>query len=128
MKKTALLLIFILAACAYEQAPDRQRIKPSYKPVESNMGGDSFIDSLLKPKVEYGNMEQMIEMQNPATRDVVFCIKDYSRSAEDCAEMFEKRGFVRLKEIPYKTANYDLLRTDTYPTRRWRDGEITPRW
>jgi len=37
-------------------------------------------------------------------------------------------GYVRLRDIPYKSANYDFLKTDTYPTRRWRDGETTPRW
>ena len=40
----------------------------------------------------------------------------------------EKLGYVRLREIPYKPADYDLLKTDTYPTRRWRGGELTPRW
>lgn len=35
---------------------------------------------------------------------------------------------VRFEDIPYKTANYDFLKTGTYPTRRWRPGEITPRW
>ena len=41
---------------------------------------------------------------------------------------FEKQGFVRLNELPYKTADYDFLKVDTYPTRRWRDAEITSRW
>ena len=39
-----------------------------------------------------------------------------------------KKGYVRLREIPYKPADYDFLKTDTYPTRRWRGGELTPRW
>ncbi|MFI3242031.1 MAG: hypothetical protein R3Y43_05640 [Alphaproteobacteria bacterium] len=85
-------------------------------------------DPVIANKPKYGNLQNMIELQNPNTRDVVFCIKDENKTAEECAVVFEKYGFVRIKNIPYKPAKYDLLQTDTYPTRRWRDGEKTPRW
>ena len=69
-----------------------------------------------------------IGLQNPYNRTVVHCYNGDSSSAEDCARNFEKKGFVRFRDIPYKTANFDFLKVDTYPTRRWRDSEITPRW
>ncbi len=69
-----------------------------------------------------------IGLLNPYNRTVVHCYNGNSLSAEDCARNFEKKGFVRFRNIPYKTANFDFLKVDTYPTRRWRDSEITPRW
>lgn len=76
----------------------------------------------------YVNDADLIVLQNPQSRVVVECYTSERNSAEYCARQFEKRGYVRLSDIPYKSANYDFLKTDTYPTRRWRDGEITPRW
>ena len=69
-----------------------------------------------------------IGLLNPHNRTVVHCYNGNSLSAEDCARDFEKKGFVRFRDIPYKTANFDFLKVDTYPTRRWRNSEITPRW
>ncbi len=76
----------------------------------------------------YANDADIIVLQNPQTRTIVECYTSDRNPAEYCAEQFEKRGYVRLRDIPYKPADYDFLKTDTYPTRRWRDGEITPRW
>ena len=47
------------------------------------------------------------------------CIRD---------RFYEKNNYVRLTDIPYKVAKYDRLTKDTFPTRRWRNGERTPRW
>lgn len=76
------------------------------------------------------NAEQVnnIGLQNLTTRELVYCYSNPKTSAEDCAKHYESKGFVRLRDIPSKTAKYDSLTVDTYPTRRWRNGEITPRW
>lgn len=69
-----------------------------------------------------------INLQNPFTRKIARCYNNNFSSAEECARYFEQHGFVRFRDIPYKTANYDFLHVDTYPTRRWRDSELTSRW
>lgn len=69
-----------------------------------------------------------IGLQNLRDRTVVRCYSNGENSAEACARYFEEKGYVRFRDIPYKTANYDFLKVDTYPTRRWRDSETSPRW
>ncbi len=69
-----------------------------------------------------------VNLQNPFTRKIARCYDNNFSSAEECARYFERLGFVRFRDIPYKTANYDFLHVDTYPTRRWRDSELTSRW
>lgn len=69
-----------------------------------------------------------ILLQEPKTREIVQCTATRTQAAEDCAAMFESQGFVKITDIPQQTANYDLLKTNTYPTRRWREGEKNPRW
>jgi len=76
----------------------------------------------------YVNDADYIVLQNLQSRVVVECYTSKRNPAEYCAQQFEQMGYVRLRDIPYKSANYDFLKTDTYPTRRWRDGETTPRW
>lgn len=69
-----------------------------------------------------------IYLQQPFTRVVAHCYATAEYAAESCAKSFEQKGYVRFKNIPYKTARYDFLTQDTYPTRRWRENERTPRW
>lgn len=69
-----------------------------------------------------------IYLQHPFTRVVARCYASAEYAANACAEMFEQKGYVRFRNIPYKTAKYDFLTKDTYPTRRWREHEKTPRW
>lgn len=76
----------------------------------------------------YANDAEFIALQNPQTRIIVQCYTSERNPAEFCAQQFEKKGYIRLREMPYKAAEYDFLHTDTYPTRRWRNGEVTPRW
>lgn len=104
-----LMILYMLPACHYSPLSGET-------PVEEN------------PVSAYWNDQEFIDLQNPHNRVVVHCQKTESASAELCAEFFEKRGYVRLRDIPYKTADYDFLKTDTYPTRRWRENEATPRW
>lgn len=72
--------------------------------------------------------ENMIVLQNLKTRVLVYCYTIEDQTAESCAEKFENGGFVRLKDIPRLTADYDTLKSDTYPTRRWRKEDKVPRW
>ena len=70
----------------------------------------------------------IVGLQNPQDRTIVYCYSGNNSSAEQCAKHFENKGYVRIRDLPKKTANYDFLTVDTYPTRRWRSGELTPRW
>ncbi len=72
--------------------------------------------------------EDMIGLQNLETRVLVYCYQSANVSTEECAQEFEKRGYVRLTNIPRLPAEYDSLKSDTYPTRRWRKDEKIPRW
>lgn len=72
--------------------------------------------------------EEVIALQNPDTRVLVYCFTSAYYTADACAVRFEKQGFVRLKDIPKLPAEYDFLKTGTYPTRRWRSDERVPRW
>ena len=72
--------------------------------------------------------ETNIYLQEPFTRVIAHCYASAEYAAESCALSFEQKGYVRLKNIPYKMARYDFLTKDTYPTRRWREKERTPRW
>lgn len=85
---------------------------------------------VVKPQKfkQFVNDEQSIGLQNLNNRAVVRCYNSEVHSAEECAQFFEKNGYVRFKDIPYKTANFDFLKVDTYPTRRWRPDELTSRW
>ena len=80
------------------------------------------------PFENYPNDLNPIGLQNLVSREVVYCYDNSENSAERCAQYFESRGYVRFRDIPYKTADYDFLKVDTYPTRRWRDSELTSRW
>ena len=72
--------------------------------------------------------ENMIGLQNPQSRVLVYCYPSEYYTAEQCADNFENMGFVRLNDIPRLPAEYDSLKADTYPTRRWRRDEQVPRW
>ncbi len=69
-----------------------------------------------------------IGLQNIHTRAIVYCYANSHYSAEDCAAYYENQGYTRMRDLPSKPARYDFLAVDTYPTRRWRNGELTPRW
>lgn len=72
--------------------------------------------------------DDMIGLQNLETRIIVYCYNSATITTEQCAREFENRGYVRLTDIPRLPAEYDYLKSDTYPTRRWRRDEKIPRW
>ena len=89
--------------------------------------------SLSKPEPQPVNtvplfQEEVVALQNPDTRVLVYCFSSGYYTAEACAAKFEKEGFVKLKDIPKFPAEDDFLQTGTYPTRRWRSNERVPRW
>lgn len=69
-----------------------------------------------------------VGLQNLHTRTIIYCYTNSDYTAEECASFYETQGFTRMRDIPQKPAKYDFLTVETYPTRRWRDGEKTPRW
>ncbi len=70
-----------------------------------------------------------ILLQHPMTRTQILCYDLPGESAVSCAQNFQAAGYVLITNIPQVSANYDMLRVNTYPTRRWRDGgEYIPRW
>lgn len=72
--------------------------------------------------------DEYIVLQHPNDRTVVKC-KNYTlKTKEECAKEFESLGYVRLKDKVKMPAKYDNPESSTYPSRRWRDGENTPRW
>lgn len=84
--------------------------------------------SYIPASAGYANAQQKISLLNPMTRNIIHCYSTNSFPAEECARIYENKNYIRFRNIPYKTANYDFLTRDTYPTRRWRMGERTPRW
>lgn len=72
--------------------------------------------------------EDIIGLQNLESRIIVYCYNSATVTTEQCAKEFENRGYVRLTDIPRLPAEYDFLKSDTYPARRWRKDEKIPRW
>ncbi len=105
----ALLAALFLSSCAYLPKAKENKV-------------------VFKSRTIYANEAETIGLQNLNNRVVVYCHSNFFKSADSCAEYFEQRGYTRFRDIPYKTANFDFLTLDTYPTRRWRDSERTPRW
>ena len=83
---------------------------------------------LIWAAVAKAETKERIGLQDLKTRTIVYCYGNSKYSAEDCADHYEAQGYTRMRDIPSKTANYDFLTVDTFPTRRWRSGEVTPRW
>ena len=69
-----------------------------------------------------------IGLQNLRSRTIVYCYNSNTSSAEECALYYESKGYTRFRDIPSRSAKYDFLTVDTYPSRRWRNGELSPRW
>lgn len=88
----------------------------------------AFVAAFLTSTQVKAQYQESIGLQNIRTREVAYCYNNSHSTAEECAQYFETQGFIRMKYIPYKTAKFDFLTVETYPTRRWRQNELTPRW
>lgn len=74
------------------------------------------------------NVQSRIFLVNQNTGELACCTDTEFGSAEDCALALEKECFKRVEDIPYNMSKDDILKANTYPTRRWRDNEHSPRW
>lgn len=74
------------------------------------------------------NLQNPIFLVNQSTGDTACCQDTPEVSAEQCAQALEAKCFKRVEEIPYGVASKDFLKDGTYPTRRWRENETSPRW
>ncbi len=80
------------------------------------------------PEVENNKylLNQVI-LQNQNTRVLAYCRGNDEQIAY-CISRLEGSCYVPLNDIPKVTAKADELRRGTYPTRRWREGDVVPRW
>ncbi len=83
-------------------------------------------ETVIKTVKAYQNY--VIALENLKTREVAYCYTTGVRTAEDCAKEMEQSGFVRLTDIPKVTAERNILKEGTYPTRRWRETDRVSRW
>lgn len=118
--KLALLIAFLMLTTFFGQAQART-IFDIKNPLRKEPQAQQMQVAPMPQEAEIG-------LQHPYSRQVAYCYSNPQNSAEACARYFEKNGYVRFKDIPFKTANFDFLQVDTFPTRRWRDSEQTPRW
>lgn len=72
--------------------------------------------------------DPMIILQQPVSREVVYCETTPDISAEECADFMEEQGFVRLKDKSVFPGHDDIPQKGSYPTRRFRDKQDIPRW
>ena len=72
--------------------------------------------------------QDVIALENLKTHTMAYCYASAEFSAERCAEELEKNGYVKVSDIPQVPASHDFLTTGTYPTRRWRENDVVPRW
>ena len=116
------LLAFITASCSFFSST---KCSKTCNPMDF---GCRKCETMVPVYPPFANEQGMIPLQNPTTKQMVRCYATDDQPAEYCARYFESQNFVRLRDIPYKTADFDPLTKDTFPTRRWREGEQTPRW
>ena len=124
MKKLILTITLTLTIAACNSSKCYEKCDPNavYK------YGCRQCETLVPIYQPFGNEQGMIALQNPTSKQIVRCYATDTEPAEYCAKYFESQNYVRFRDIPYKTANYDFMKKDTYPTRRWRNYERTPRW
>lgn len=80
------------------------------------------------PEVENNKYPQnQVILQNLNTRVLAYCRGNEEQIAY-CISRLEGSCYVRLSEIPKVTAKSDTLRRGSYPSRRWREGDVVPRW
>lgn len=72
--------------------------------------------------------DKEIIMQNPVTREVIYCEPEGNVSAEECSFIMEQEGFIRLTDKSSFPGHDDIPLKGAYPTRRFRDRQDIPRW
>ncbi|MDO4184210.1 MAG: hypothetical protein Q4D11_03090 [Rhodospirillales bacterium] len=112
----ALFLLFFMTGCAYDDA-----VWMSEEDCENEA------EVVVLGNRPY-NTQSTIFLVNQKTGELACCQDTPMVSAEECAWALEQTCFKRVEDLPRGIANYDFLKSGTYPTRRWRDGETAPRW
>lgn len=79
------------------------------------------------PKVERNKYVDEVVLENLNTHVLAYC-RGTEEEIEICVSRLENSCYTRIEDIPRFAAKYDRLKTGTYPTRRWREGEHFPRW
>lgn len=79
------------------------------------------------PDVERNKYVDEVILENLNTHVLAYC-RGTEEEIEICVSRLENSCYVRIEDIPRFAAKYDRLKTGTYPTRRWREGENFPRW
>ena len=79
------------------------------------------------PDVERNKYVDEVILENQNTHVLAYC-RGTEEEIEICVSRLENSCYVRIEDIPRFAAKYDRLKTGTYPTRRWREGENFPRW
>lgn len=87
----------------------------------------------IEPKYELGEKipknkhKKQIMLKDLNTRMIVFC-RGTEEQMEICAEKMTYAGYVRISQIPRVATKYDVAPQRGYPARRWREGDVVPRW
>ena len=77
--------------------------------------------------VDNKHYREQVIMQNLETRVLAFC-RGTQEAIDVCVERLSCIGFERITNVPKLPAKYDLAPNKGYPARRWREGEVVPRW
>lgn len=117
MQKAKKIIVGIMTICVCSCSYIQTYLNPYKKPVHYRPAPPGYANEIDK-----------ISLLEPVTRNIIHCYATAFESTEECARKYERKNYVRFRDIPYKTANYDFLTRETYPTRRWREYERTPRW
>lgn len=87
-----------------------------------------FADDSDFPQVEDNKYQSnQVILENLNTRVLAYC-RGSDVEIDMCVSRLKASCYVKLQDIPKRSAKYDILQRGTYPTRRWRNGETAPRW
>lgn len=113
-----------------EQLPETRKIKRTIKKTKKiipQVEEEITINEDEFPEVGRNKYIEEVILQNQNTGVLAYC-RGTEQEIEICVSRLENSCYVRLEDIPSFAAKYDYLKTGTYPTRRWREGEYSPRW
>ncbi|MBQ8481487.1 MAG: hypothetical protein IJ532_03020 [Alphaproteobacteria bacterium] len=102
-----------------------KRIKKTIPQFEKEIDVDAVEGKF--PDVERNKYVDEVILENQNTHVLAYC-RGTEEEIEICVSRLENSCYVRIEDIPRFAAKYDRLKTGTYPTRRWREGEYFPRW
>lgn len=71
-----------------------------------------------------------ITLKHPWTRQIVRCPYNPQNKSQHkkCAYNLQNKGYVKIEHTSFLPAKYDFPQEGSYPSRRWRENELIPRW